>query len=173
MPSDATPSTENQAAPLSVSGRLARLAVIGVVILFVVGGFLYLGGWFSPYELTPARFVNGFEKVFGIHSGFRRNHAKGVCVSGFFESNGQGKRLSKAAVFNIGRVPIIGRFSLGGGTPYAGDAPDAIRGLGLLFRLPDREEWRTAMINRPVFPFNTPQAFYDKLIASQPDPPYA
>lgn len=170
MPSDATPSTESQAAPLSVPGRLARLALIGVVILLVVGGFLYLGGWFSPHELTPARFVNGFEKVFGIQSGFRRNHAKGVCVSGFFESNGQGKRLSKAAVFRTGRVPIIGRFSLGGGNPYAGDAPDTIRGLGLLFRLPDREEWRTAMINRPVFPFDTPQAFYDNLIASQPDP---
>ena len=84
MPSDATPSTENQPAPLSVSSTLARLAGIGVVILCVVGGFLYLGGWFSPHELTPARFVNGFEKVYGIHSGFRRNHAKGVCVSRFF-----------------------------------------------------------------------------------------
>jgi hypothetical protein len=77
MPSDATPSKENQPAPLSVSSTLARLAAIGVVILLVVGGFLYLGGWFNPHELTPARFVNGFEKVFGIHSGFRRNHAKG------------------------------------------------------------------------------------------------
>lgn len=47
---------------------------------------------------------------------------------------------------------------------------DLIRGFGLRFRLPDGEEWRTAMINRPVFPFNTPQAFYDNLIASKPDP---
>jgi len=170
MPSDATPSTENQPAPLGVPSTLARLAGIGVVILSVVGGFLYLGGWFNPHELTPARFVNGFEKVYGIHSGFRRNHAKGVCVSGFFDSNGQGTRLSKAALFRTGRVPVIGRFSLGGGNPYVGDTPDAIRGLGLLFRLRDGEEWRTAMINRPVFPFNTPQAFYDNLIASQPDP---
>ena len=30
----------------------------------------------------------------------------------------------------------------------------------------DGEEWRTAMINLPVFPFNNPQAFYDNLIAS-------
>ena len=170
MPRDATASTENQPAPLSVSSTLARLAGIGVVILCVVGGFLYLGGWFSPHELTPIRFVNGFEKVFGIHSGFRRNHAKGMCVSGFFDSNGQGMRLSKAAVFQTGRVPVIGRFSHAGGNPYVGDIPDAIRGLGLLFQLRDGEEWRTAMINRPVFPVNTPQAFYDNLIASQPDP---
>src|SRR6202162_3279038 len=170
MPSDVTPSTENQPAPLSVSGTLARLAGIGVVVLCVVGGFLYLGGWFSPHELTPIRFVNGFEKVFGIDSGFRRNHAKGVCFRGFFDSNGQGTRLSKAVQFRTGRVPVIGRFSLGGGNPDVGDTPDVIRGLGLLFRLGDGEEWRTAMINRPVFPFKNPPAFYEHLISSKPDP---
>ena len=78
MLSDATPSTENQPAPLSVSSTLARLAGIGLVIVCVVAGFLYLGGWFNPRELIPARFVNGFEEVFGIHFGFRRNHAKGI-----------------------------------------------------------------------------------------------
>jgi catalase len=170
LPSDETSSTENQPAPLSERSKLARLAGIGVVILCVAGSFLYLGGWFSPYELTQARFVNGFQKVYGFWSGFRRNHAKGVCVTGFFDSNGQGTRLSKAVVFQTGRVPVIGRFSLGGGYPYVADTPDAIRGLGLQFRLRDGEEWRTAMINRPVFPFNTAQAFYDNLIASQPDP---
>jgi catalase len=36
--------------------------------------------------------------------------------------------------------------------------------------LPDGELWRTAMVNDPVFPFNTPQAFYEQLIASKPDP---
>src|SRR5689334_9002247 len=99
MPSDATPSTENQPARPSVPSTLARLAAVGVITLGVAAGFLYLGGWFSPHELTPARFVDGFEKVFGIHSGFRRNHAKGMCVSGFFDSNGQGTHLSKSVVF--------------------------------------------------------------------------
>jgi hypothetical protein len=41
---------------------------------------------------------------------------------------------------------------------------------GLQFTLPDGEEWRTAMIDLPVFPFNTPQAFFDNLAASEPDP---
>ena len=92
---------------------------LAAIVLAVAAAFLYLGGWFSPGTLTPARFVDGFERVQGIHSGFRRNHAKGVAVSGFFESNGQGVRLSKAVVFRPGRVPVIGRFSLGGGDPYA------------------------------------------------------
>lgn len=161
---------EQQSAPLSESSRRRRLAGIGVVVLAVIAAFLCLGGWFSPNKLTPARFVDGFDQVNGVHSGFRRNHAKGVGVRGFFDSNGQGARLSKAVVFRPGRVPVIGRFSLGGGNPSVGDDPTTVRGLGLLFWLPGGEEWRTAMINLPVFPFTTPQAFYDQLIASKPDP---
>jgi catalase len=170
LPSDPIASTGDQPAPRASRSRLARLAGIGIIILCVVAGFLYLGGWFSPNKLTPARFVDAFERADGIFSGFRRNHAKGVGVSGYFESNGQGARLSKAVVFRPGRVPVIGRFSFGGGDPEVADAPNLVRGLGLLFRLPDGEEWRTAMISLPVFPFNTPQAFYDNLVASQPDP---
>ncbi len=93
---------------------LARFALIGVVLAAVAGTFGYFGGWFTPNDLTPARLTDGFEHVDGVHSGFRRNHAKGVDVSGFFESNGKGVRLSKATVFQPGRVPVIGRFSLGG-----------------------------------------------------------
>src|SRR5437660_10219493 len=115
-------------------------------------------------------FIDRFEQIDGLHPGFRRSHAKGVGVSGFFESNGNGVRLSKAAVFRRGRVPVIGRFSLGGGQPYAADAPNTVRGLGLQFSLPDGEVWRTAMINLPVFPFRTPEAFYEHLIALKPDP---
>jgi catalase len=160
---------EHPAGP-AAGDRFARLAAIGVLLLGIVGAFLYLGGWFSPQKLTPARFVDEFERANGIHSGFRRNHAKGVCVRGFFESNGNGTRFSKAVVFQPGRVPVIGRFSIGGGLPYAADSPDAVHGFGLLFKLPDGEEWRTAMVDLPVFPFDTPQAFYDNLAASAPDP---
>ena len=152
------------------TGHFKRLAGTGIVVLGVAGAFLYLGGWFNPRALTPARFADGFERVDGIFSGFRLNHAKGVCVTGSFDSNGRGTRLSRAVVFKAGRVRIIGRFSLAGGNPYIADAPEMVPGLGLLFKLSDGEEWRTAMINTPVFGVNTPQAFYDRLFAAQPDP---
>jgi catalase len=154
----------------SMPGTLARFALIAVVLTAVAAAFAYLGGWFTPHELTPARFTDGFEEVNGVQPGFRRNHAKGMGVSGSFESNGKGARLSKAAVFQEGRVPVIGRFSLGGGQPYVADTPGSVRGLGLEFSLPDGELWRTAMINLPVFPFRTPEAFYEQLLASKPDP---
>src|SRR5262245_3243554 len=85
------------------ASTLARLALTGAVLATVAGAFAYLGGWFTPSALTPARFVDGFEEVAGVHPGFRRNHAKGVGVSGFFESDGNGVRLSKASVFRPGR----------------------------------------------------------------------
>ena len=155
---------------LGKASALARLAVIGAALASVAGAFAYFGGWLTPNALTPARFTDAFEHVDGVHAGFRRNHAKGVGVSGFFESNGNGVRFSEAVVFRPGRVPVIGRFSLSGGQPYAADAPDEVRGLGLQFSLPDGEVWRTAMVNLPVFPFRTPEAFYERLVASKPDP---
>jgi len=156
--------------PLSIGSAVLRLAMIGVVFVVVAGGFAYFGGWLTPGDLTPARFVDAFERANGVHAGFRRNHAKGLGVSGFFESNGNGTRFSKAVVFQPGRVPVLGRFSLSGGMPRVADSADAVRGLGLQFSLPDGEAWRTAMVNLPVFPFRTPEAFYEQLVASRPDP---
>src|SRR5271166_1706532 len=170
MANDLTAPAEADRPRLGKASTLARFAPIGIALAAVAGTFAYLGGWLTPNALTPARFTKGFEEVNGVHAGFRRNHAKGVGVSGFFDSNGNGVRLSKAAVFQPGRVPVIGRFSLSGGHPDAADMPDTVRGLGLQFSLPDGELWRTAMINLPVFPFRTPKAFYEQMLASKPDP---
>ena len=134
--------TEARQPPLGKTAMVARLTLIGIILAGALGTFAYLGRWLTPKVLTPTRFVDGFDEVNGVHSGFRRNHAKGVGVSGFFESNGNGVRLSKAVVFQPGRVPV----------------------------LPDGELWRTAMIHLPVFPFRTPEAFYEQLFAFRPDP---
>jgi len=120
----------------------------------------------TPPALSPALMINTLEQNNGPHPGFRRIHAKGVGVAGYFESNGRGVALSKASVFLPGRVPIIGRFSLAPGQPYLADAPHTPRGMAILFKLPEGEEWRTAMLNIPVFIVNTPQGFYDQLLAS-------
>jgi catalase len=144
--------------------------VIGVLVAGVAGLFLYSGGWFTPHALSPATFIATFEQINGEHPGFRRNHAKGVCISGYFNSNGRGAALSKASIFQPGRVTVIGRFSLSGGQPSAADLPHTVRGLGIRFTVPGGEEWRTAMVNLPVFPARTPRAFYELLEASAPDP---
>ncbi len=155
---------------MSNGALVARYAVLGVLVSGVAGAFAYAGGWFTPHALSAARIINTFEAVNGPHPGFRRNHAKGVGFRGFFESNGAGVALSKASVFKPGRVPVIGRFALAGGQPYAADAANTVRSMAVRFELPGGEEWRTGMNDIPVFPVNTAQAFQELLLASLPDP---
>ncbi|HEV2700391.1 MAG TPA: catalase family peroxidase [Steroidobacteraceae bacterium] len=141
-------------------------AVIGATMVAVTVAFAYVGGWLTPQRLGPVRMIQAFEAANGRHRGYRRNHAKGLCVTGFFDSNGAGTQYSKAAVFAAGRVPVEGRFALAGGQPFQADTPRAVRSLALRFRLSDGEEWRTGMNAIPVFAVNTPQAFYEQLLAT-------
>ena len=163
------PSSSSLASARS-AGLLPRLAVVGLLLGLIIALFLYAGGWFTPHKLTPATIVDTFEKVGGVHPGFRRNHAKGIDVTGYFDSNGQGQAISRSLVFAQGRVPVVGRFAYAGGDPNIADAPQTVRSLALLFRLPDGEEWRTAMVNIPVFLVKNPQSFNDLLLASAADP---
>lgn len=156
--------TLNRRRTLLGIGALAGVAAVDV------GGFAYAGGWLRPDALTPSRFADRFEHVYGRHDGFRRNHAKGLSATGTFASTGAAAAICRAAVFRRGSVPLIGRFSLSGGLPDQADKLDTVRGLGLLFDGPDGQQWRTAMINIPVFPDSTPQGFYDRLLASRPLP---
>jgi catalase len=154
--------------PLTRRGALLGMGAVAGVAAVDVGGFAYAGGWLRRDALTPPRFTDRFEHVFGRHEGFRRNHAKGLSATGSFASTGAGAAICRAAVFRPGTVPVIGRFSLGGGLPTQGDKPDTVRGMGLLFQMPNGQQWRTAMVNFPVFTDRTPQGFYERLLASKP-----
>jgi catalase len=152
---------------------LGSLALIAVIIGAAAAAFAYTAGWLSPRRLTPDKFVAAFAPPAGPSLGHRRNHAKGICFTGVFEANGAGSELSRAQVFVRGQYPVLGRFNLG--TPDA-NAPDAtvrVRGLGVSIATPDGEEWRSAMINPPVFAVSTPQAFYRLLRASHSTDPNA
>jgi catalase len=164
------PDLIDKRAPLTGVRAFARFVVIGAVLLAVAGAFAYVGGWFSPNRLTQDRMMAAFESASGIHLGFRHNHAKGLCVTGWLETNGSAATLSKAAVFAVGRVPLIGRFALAGGMPFQADNPATVRSMALRFLPPGGEEWRTGMNNIPVFPVNSAQGFYEQLLASKPDP---
>ena len=94
MPADREGPGELARPQLGPAGTLIRLALVGLILAAVLGTYAFLGGWLTPGALTPARLTDAFEHVSGVHPGFRRNHAKGVGVSGFFESNGAGARFS-------------------------------------------------------------------------------
>ncbi|WP_319432688.1 catalase family peroxidase [Mycobacterium sp. RTGN5] len=145
---------------------LVGLGAVGAFLAVDLGAVAYANKWIGS-GATPKTFLDGFRAVNGPQLGFRKNHAKGVAVSGYFEANGNGQSLSRAAVFRPGQVGVIGRFSLAGGDAHAPDTPGAARGLGLTFGFPDSWQWRTAMLNLPVFPDNSSRGFYDRLLASK------
>ncbi|CAN5359148.1 catalase family peroxidase [soil metagenome] len=155
---------------LSRRDALVGLTAVTAVVAAGAGGLAEASNWLDPQRLTPSRFADRFEQVYGRHNGFRRNHAKGLAASGTFTSNAAGAEVSKASVFGRGTVPVTARFSLSGGVPDAADKPATVRGLAILFALPDGQQWRTAMVNLPVFPDRTPEGFYERILASKPDP---
>jgi catalase len=90
---------------------VARFIAVGTIVLGIAGLFLYVGGWLTPKRLTPAAIIDTFEKVNGAHPGFRRNHAKGVCVSGWQSGQRGSERRSRAMAFKktwkIGRCWVL------------------------------------------------------------------
>src|ERR1700722_15489330 len=160
--------------PLS-SGNLpvARLAIIAAVVGVAAVAFAYTAGWLSPDRLTPPKLGASPAPPGGPALGHRRNHAKGICFTGTFEANGVGAALSKAQVFVRGQYPGGGRFNLATADPNAADAMVRVRGLGIRITTPDGQEWRSAMIDAPIFPVSTPQDFYELETASGSKDPNA
>jgi catalase len=159
--------------PVSARADFGSLVLIAVVLAAIAGAFAYTAGWFSPDRLTPTKLVDAFAPPTGAALGRRRNHAKGICFTGVFESNGNGAEFSRAQVFARGEYRALGRFNLGTPNPNAPDATVRVRGMGLQISTPAGQVWRSAMINAPVFPVATPQAFYGLLLASASTDPNA
>jgi catalase len=168
MDEKARPRTETQGPKL-----LVRYVVIVVIVGALAGVFAYVGGWFPQalYGGPPhsQQIVDAFEAMTGAHPGFRRNHAKGICVTGRFESNGNASALSQASVFEPGTYPVIGRFSAPGTDPTRPDVESKVRSFALQFALPHYEQWRTGMNSAPIFAVRTPEAVFEQLNAQAVD----
>lgn len=125
----------------------------------------------SAARPTADQIVNQFQKNEGVFRGYRRNHAKGICIAGYFEGNGEAARYSVAQVFARGRrTRVLGRLSIPGTSPYAWDGSTPIRGMALMFEGPAGDAWRTAMNGVPAFPVATPAADYAFMRLQQPNP---
>ena len=117
---------------------------------------------------TPADLVDALNGVFGKHAGDRAAHTKGLCLTGSFTPSAEAPKLSKAAHF-AKQVPILARFSLGGGNPKAPDnAQDNVRGLAVKFDLGNGASTDIVTISAPVFFVKTPELFVEflKTVAS-------
>ena len=157
---------DRDATRTSAGSVTSRVTAIAVVVIGLAGAFAYTAGWLTPARLTPSKIVDSLAPASGPVAGFRRNHAKGICFTGSFEANGAGAEFSRAPMFAAGSYLVTGRFNLAGPNPGMPDGTGRVRGLSLRILGPDGREWRTAMINPPVFPIATPQDFYAFQVAS-------
>jgi catalase len=150
--------------------RRSTMAAIAMAPIALVAAFAWAGGWIGPSRVNGPAIANALEYNAGKHSGYRRAHAKGLCVSGYFDANGAGTSLSTAHIFVKGHYPAFGRFSTGGGNPLATDGRNVFHAFGLELATPDGQKWRLAMDHVPIFPVATPQDFVALQIATKPDP---
>jgi catalase len=141
----------------------SRRVAIGIAV--GVTGFLFVAVTAprAQDQPRPDQLVDALNGVFGKHPGTRSGHAKGFCMTGVFNPASDAPSLSKAPHF-AKSVPVIGRFSLGGGNPQAPDnAQDNVKGLSLRFDLGGGAVTDLVMISAPVFFAPTPALFVELL----------
>jgi catalase len=147
---------------MAVTRRKYTVSILGLAALAGLAGFTSTVRGADP---TPVDMVDGLYAVFGKHPHTRAGHAKGFCVSGDFTPSQDAASLSKAPQF-AKPVPLIGRFSLGGGNPQAPDnAKGNVKGLALRFDLGNGASSDLVMISAPVFLAKTPALFLELLQA--------
>jgi len=142
------------------------------VCLVVLAAYLIATGLYSSTpsnQISAQTFVDLQETNMPV-PGFRRAHAKGICISGEFVANGALSTLSTASVFKQGRYPFMGRFSIAGNNPTAPDLKAPVRSLAFSIDLGAEHQWRVAMNTPPVMAVATPDAFFKQLSALAPDP---
>ena len=121
-------------------------------------------------QTSPDAVIQALQGVYGAHPGFRKNHAKGTCATGSFVGLPEATSYSRSALFSGATIPVVARFSIGGGDPNTPDAGKGPRGMGLEFRLADGSKQHMTMINAPMFLATVPKTFLDNLLAAKPDP---
>src|SRR6266852_4652515 len=71
----------------------------------------------QPERARAMPIIDAMNKAFGVHPGFRANHAKGVVVEGSFKASPDAPALSKATLFDGSTIPVTVRFSDSTGIP--------------------------------------------------------
>ena len=148
----------------------ARFAFLTLVSAASSIPLLALGAPAGSNEVTAPQMIDAFEGTFGAHPGQRRNHIKGTCAAGEFVGTTEAAGLSRSALFSGETIPVVARFSLGGGDPEIPDAAPAPRGMALEFHLPGGALQHITMINVPIFAAASPASFRDAIVAAKPDP---
>ena len=148
----------------------SRLAFLALASGATVVAMLTGAAPAAAADVTAPQMIQSFEGTFGVHPGQRRNHIKGTCAVGEFVGTSDAAALSRSPVFSGKTIPVVARFSLGGGNPDVPDAAPAPRGMALELSLPGGSLQHFTMINVPIFAASSPASFRDAIDAAKPDP---
>jgi len=126
----------------------------------------------QPLEV---QIVDALNKAFGVHPGFRANHAKGIVTEGTFKASSAAASLSKAAIFNGATIPVTVRFSDSTGIPNLPDGAAAANphGMAIKYHLPDGSETDMVINSLKFFLVATGEEFRDLFLAIAASPPGA
>jgi catalase len=125
----------------------------------------------QPIEV---QIVDALNKVYGVHPGFRANHAKGIVLEGTFKASPDAANLSKAAIFDGGTIPVTVRFSDAGGVPSVPDGSKGLpHGMAIKYHMKDGSETDMVLVSFKFFPVSTGGDFRDFLLAVAASPPTA
>jgi catalase len=136
--------------------------------------FAALGPCLAEDPQIETQIVDALNKVYGVHPGFRANHAKGIVLDGTFKASTDAANLSKAAIFDGSTIPITVRFSDAGGVPNVPDGSKGLpHGMAIKYHLKDGSETDMVLVSFKFFPVSTGADFRDFLLAVAASPPTA
>jgi catalase len=106
----------------------------GFLIAVVMFGLAWVGISRAEDQPIEQQLIDAMNKVFGVHPGFRANHAKSIVVEGF-KASPSAAGLSRAVLFNGSPTPATARFSDATGIPNVPDGADIAnpRGMAIKF----------------------------------------
>jgi catalase len=126
-------------------------------------------------EDLATQIVDALNKIYGVHPGFRANHAKGVVAEGHFKPSPEAAALTTSPIYAGADLPVTVRFSDAGGLPNENDGSPGANphGLALKFHLPDGAESDIVSNSLKFFPVATGEDFRDLQLAVAASPPGA
>ena len=146
-----------------------------LLIAVISCGLTWAGIIKAEDQPIEQQLVDAMNKVFGVHPGFRANHAKGIVAEGNFKASPEAAGLSRAALFNGSPIPVTVRFSDATGIPNIpdGSANANPHGMAIKFHLPNGADTDMVINSLKFFPVATGEDFRDLLLALAESPPNA
>lgn len=105
--------------------------------------------------------VNAIEDISGVHSGYRRAHAKGICCHAVFRPSGLATPFTSAPHLQEQELNAFVRFSGSSTDPTVADFLSPAKGIAVQFLLPDGGVTNLVGVTVPVFFARTPESFLD------------